>query len=649
VQTNRTTNPLPRYPRIALPLALLALASDATGFDRWLLDRFADGSAGFPARHAFWAEQVLHRGGIWLVACIASIALLVFVAALRPGRWRRFRRDAAYVLACIALTTAGASLLKKTTNVDCPWDMTRYGGDQPDLRLLDARPAGFERGHCFPGGHSAGGFSLIALAFVLASRRPRAARPALLAAFVTGAIYAGCQWLRGAHFPSHDLWSATLAWSVACALAPMLRERPQAWRGPLPETAALGLALLMLPGLVRADVYPPIREIAYEGNHTTQEKVMARELSIALGDPADPGAIERSRQAIQDLGLFRKVTVEQTPLEDGVRVLFRVREKWYLVPYPRLSANTDGQNAVGAELRWNNVFGLNHSLRTLVSSADRREEGRGRQLSYILNYRAPFVFDTPYTLSWSNSHATTPVSEEGLDYDESVDQVQLLLSRKFGVFGAASQGWSAGTGLMWRSQDTNGDEAPEPFGDAYAAVAELGYVNLRDRVYNEVGTRASARFEVADQNLGSDYSYTRLTAQMKRSLAVGDAPHRTFEMSAEGGMSNNGPPDKKRDFSLGGTNGLRGYERNSFGGDFYYLFGAHYLRPLYWDWLRLVVGCEAGNVYHDADDMNTQIRWSFDLGLRVRATRLVNFEFEVGLALPLDHDSLRTYVSRDEL
>lgn len=658
----RTPPRLPAYGPLALVLATLALLSAASGADHWLLAQIADPQRGFVLRHAAWAEQGLHRGGIWLIAAIAAAALGVLGAGLIHPAPRAWRREAAYLLACIALTTGAVSGLKDVTDRQCPWDLAQYGGAQPARAWFQASAPGEAPGRCFPGAHSSGAFSLLALGLALAARGHRAARPALAGALLLGLLYAGTQWLRGAHFPSHDLVSALIAWSVASLLArlilapatlPLALQRP-GWLRIGKGTALVLLAMLLTPAppaqaaVTAGPAGPPVvREITYRGNEITRPVVMDRELAIAVGDPASPEAVERSRQAIQDLGLFRAVRVVQEPVAGGVRLVFEVEEKWYLLPYPRLSADSDGQNALGAELRWNNLWGLNHSLRTVVSSADRQEDGRGRQLSFSFSYRAPFVFASPYTISFSASQATTPVEDPSAIYDETIDEAQLLVSRKIGQRGSASQGWSAGSGLLWRRQDTSGLGAPDPYGDAFAWVAQLDYRDQRERIYSEVGTRFTTRFEIADQNLGSDYSYSRLTAQYKHAIPIGTTPHQTLEFAAEAGSANNGPPDQRRDFALGGTQGLRGYQRNSFQGDFYYLASLNYLRPLYWDWLRLVVGVEAGNVYDEADQMNTQVRWSLNLGLRARAPKLVNFEFELGVALPLDDDSLRFYGSRN--
>ena len=51
-----------------------------------------------------------------------------------------------------------------------------------------------------------------------------------------------------------------------------------------------------------------INEIRYEGNDVTQASLLNREIYIKKGDVVDDVLIEKSRQAIMDLGLFRTVS-----------------------------------------------------------------------------------------------------------------------------------------------------------------------------------------------------------------------------------------------------------------------------------------------------------------------------------------------------
>ena len=69
---------------------------------------------------------------------------------------------------------------------------------------------------------------------------------------------------------------------------------------------------------------PVIREIEFRGNETTRPVTMLREMSLHVGDPADAREIERSRQGVQDLGLFRSVDADLEPGEGGVRLVVKV-------------------------------------------------------------------------------------------------------------------------------------------------------------------------------------------------------------------------------------------------------------------------------------------------------------------------------------
>ncbi|MGQ0530512.1 MAG: POTRA domain-containing protein [Panacagrimonas sp.] len=413
-----------------------------------------------------------------------------------------------------------------------------------------------------------------------------------------------------------------------------------------PRLSLLLFGVLLLPAAQAQAGTGSISAIKFRGNEVTRDEVMRREIGIAVGEAADDTHIEHSRQAIQDLGLFRKVEALQEPDGENTRVVFTVKEKWYLLVYPRLSANTDGQNALGGELRWNNLFGRNHRLRAVASSADNRDEGRGREMKLRASYSAPFVFGSEYGIDLAGASSTTPVEGEGASYDESVTELELIGTRHYGLYDAASQGWNLGTGIKWRNEDTRGEFAPEPWGDTYAWVLRAGYRDVRDHLYSETGTRFEASYEIADQNAGSEYSYSNLKAEIQRSMALGSVPHQTLELSFATGSFNNGPFGRS-DYSLGGTNGLRGYDRDRFEGDFYYLFTAAYLRPVHWDWLRFVATFEAGNVFAEADALNTEVHTSVELGVRVRVPRLVNFEFELGYAFPIDDDSGRIYGSRN--
>lgn len=205
----------------------------ALELDARVADAFFDPSRGaFRARDAWWANELLHSGGRDVVALL-GIAALAVVGLGWAGRFRpalaRFRpalRPALYFVLCLSFSTGAVSLLKHHIHRDCPWDMERWGGSRPYFELFEARPASLPASGCFPGGHSSGGFALLALYFLGRERGAGWARLGLLLGVGVGTTFAFAQWARGAHFPSHDLWSAAVCWAFALVLyAGVFRRR----------------------------------------------------------------------------------------------------------------------------------------------------------------------------------------------------------------------------------------------------------------------------------------------------------------------------------------------------------------------------------------------------------------------------------------
>lgn len=392
--------------------------------------------------------------------------------------------------------------------------------------------------------------------------------------------------------------------------------------------------------LAPAPAYPAIVEIAFAGNGTTRPSTMLREMVVHVGDPADPARIEKSRQGVQDLGLFRSVTVEQFPVAGGVKLLFTVKEKYYIIPAPRADTNSDGQYAYGVQLRWYNVLGLNHIMRLTLLEKDRRQSGRGKSLSYDASYLAPFVFDTPYGLDLSYAHATETVdaSADGTipAYDEIAQGARAILSRSFSIDGVASHGYRWGGGLQWGAVRNQGEGAPAASGAATGFVVNGAYSDQRFNVYSEAGPKWSFEYALATQRFFSDHAYSMITAHYDDAWYVGDTPHQTVAVFAEGGTYHGPHSAVGGAFQLGGAGDLRGYRHNFLAGDHYYYAGVEALRPIHWDWLRAVVFFESGNAF--AEDHEFTVDDSYadaGLGLRVRMTWFVKFELNVGYAWPL--------------
>jgi membrane-associated PAP2 superfamily phosphatase len=172
----------------------------------------------------WWARDLLHAAGGWLVRLIGGTAIIVWGLSFRVERLRTWRRAAGFVVLAMAISTAIVGTLKATTNVDCPWDLVGFGGHNPYVALFADRPDELPQAKCFPGAHSSSGFALMCFYFVLRDRSRRMARWALAGAIVVGVTFSIGQEARGAHFLSHDLASAGIVWFVQLALYAIYRR-----------------------------------------------------------------------------------------------------------------------------------------------------------------------------------------------------------------------------------------------------------------------------------------------------------------------------------------------------------------------------------------------------------------------------------------
>lgn len=215
---------LPLAACLGLSLALmpgggdLAIADMVYGWEgqRWAL------------KSSFFADGLIHIGGrdlstmAWLGVFVAWL-----VARSKPA-WAAWRRPLGYLLLATATSALLVAWIKSWSNMDCPWDLARYGGERPYVPLLGVRPLGLSRGVCFPAGHAAAGYSWMALYFFLLAVRPRLRWAGFALGLILGLLFGMVQQLRGAHFASHDVWTATLCWLVPLGLYRL------PWTSPLP-------------------------------------------------------------------------------------------------------------------------------------------------------------------------------------------------------------------------------------------------------------------------------------------------------------------------------------------------------------------------------------------------------------------------------
>lgn len=166
-----------------------------------------------------WAvNQLIHTGGRWAVRFVVLLAIAVWLASFRVPSLRDWRRPAAYLSTAIFLTVGVVGFLKTITNVACPWDLSIFGGRFAYVDLFSARSADWPRARCFPAAHASSGYAFMALYFLMHERSRTLGRIGLSIGLLLGVIFGVAQQSRGAHFVSHDLWSAFFGWMIPLTL-----------------------------------------------------------------------------------------------------------------------------------------------------------------------------------------------------------------------------------------------------------------------------------------------------------------------------------------------------------------------------------------------------------------------------------------------
>ena len=234
--------------RLDLVVTLLAgalpLAWDASNGDLAAARAFGDAS-GFAQRDSWWASRLIHDGGRMLSwAVLAGLVL----AALRPARPGQHSHQHSHhpsrsqrwcwigvMLLCVVAVPA----LKRGSLTSCPWDLAEFGGLARHVSHWAWARADGGPGHCFPSGHAVAAFAFFGQYFLWRDHAPGRARAWLAAVLLVGSVYGGAQLARGAHYPSHTLWSAWLCWLI-CVLAAQAMALHAARRATQAHNASAG-------------------------------------------------------------------------------------------------------------------------------------------------------------------------------------------------------------------------------------------------------------------------------------------------------------------------------------------------------------------------------------------------------------------------
>lgn len=219
-------------------LAAMFALFELTPVDLWLQDHFySKETKRWLVNEKEPVGRAIFYNGPKAVVWVFGLTVLTLAAG--PARWREKyalnRRGLWLGVLVLATVPALAGLGKKYSNIFCPSEIRRYGGDVAYARLCEPYPADdlpVRRGGCFPAGHASGGFALMGLLAVHAGRRWR--RGVIAFGLGLGWWMGAYQMLKGAHYLSHTVTTMIVAWIVVLLWARVLKVSLSSPAGPVP-------------------------------------------------------------------------------------------------------------------------------------------------------------------------------------------------------------------------------------------------------------------------------------------------------------------------------------------------------------------------------------------------------------------------------
>ena len=415
--------------------------------------------------------------------------------------------------------------------------------------------------------------------------------------------------------------------------------------------------LMLFAGLLLASpaqATDRIVAIQFLGNRTTRPSVMLQQMTIHVGDPADPVRIEASRQAIMNLGLFRSVRANLLAAPGGQILQISVQEKYYILPLPRLSRDANGDISYGADISLDNFRGLNQQVELLYQKTIPHDLNSTVIKNWSLNYTVPRVIDKNYGYSVSASRTQNDFTAGPVGLGQGLyafDGRAASFSVTDYPFGGPSQGWAVSAGAAWNDNFYNflsGTPGLYVTTRTVALTGGINYSDVKDLTYSRSGFAYGYNLQVGARAFGSDYGFAQHQLYIRAYMPVGHAPHQNLDVQLELGLSSGYPQPV---FFLGGSDNLRGFERNSIYGNSFVLANIQYLRPIghHPAW-RTVLFTDIGNAYpNDARINLTHLETDVGTGLRWRIQSFVNTELRLDLAYGINSRDKKIYAGTHDI
>lgn len=315
---------------------------------------------------------------------------------------------------------------------------------------------------------------------------------------------------------------------------------------------------------IKENTIARIERVDIRGNTITKDKVIRRELTLAIGEPFDTRQIQRSREKIMNLGFFQdvKVTTEpgSTPAEQVLVLEVEERQTGTI----SLGAGYSSVDKLMGYLQLSqaNLFGNGQSVSL------QWELGTLRQ-SYQMSFTEPWLFDAPVSFGVDVWNIYKARSWNGQLYNLLSQGGDLRLGRRFDAFQTGYLTYKLESEEYSNVDDKLISTYPEKRSDTSSITPAYTY-DSRDNIFDATqGMLQRLSVEIAGGPLGGDNNYFRylfdtgyyipLVGPFVLALHGGFGYVQPYEYSVTGSQ----PIPLAKRFRVGGTDTVRGYNEGS--------------------------------------------------------------------------------------
>lgn len=187
--------------------------------DMYLIQPWVGTFGDFALKGDWYLAKLNHTYVKKVLTLVYISFFLLWIASFKVEKLKANRWKYCYMFWVSMLCTCVIGLIKANAAHACPWAMTT------------ATTTGFTwdfsatAGHCFPGGHASTGFALVTGYFVYRLDEQKRAWFYLFAGILLGFAMGWAQMMRGAHFLSHNLWTAWICFAINLVVYALTYQR----------------------------------------------------------------------------------------------------------------------------------------------------------------------------------------------------------------------------------------------------------------------------------------------------------------------------------------------------------------------------------------------------------------------------------------